>query len=262
MSGELADCFADKMDGIRFIVDAVRTSCPDALFYGTDGRFHCEAVCELAAANWLASADFLRDRFPEGTFVDIGSTTTDIVPLARFGDLLGLTDLMRLQRGYLLYTGMLRTNVAAMIRSVPVGGVETPVASELFAVSGDVHLVLGHIGPEAYMIPPPDGGPITRKGALRRLARVVCADISEIGEEGVEAIAARCWEVQKSQIRSAVHAAAADAKGPVLLAGIGSALLTKEIVGIDLRTELGEVADAMPAYAVKEVAARWLRNGG
>src|SRR5690606_41392082 len=66
-----------------------------------------------------------------------------IIPLARFGDLLGLTDLLRLQRGYLLYTGMLRTNVAAMVRSVPVDGKETPEASELFAASGDVHLVLG-----------------------------------------------------------------------------------------------------------------------
>ena len=261
MSGELADCFADKMEGIRFIVDAVRASCPDALFYGTDGQLHHEAVPELAAANWLASAAFLRERYPEGTFVDVGSTTTDIIPLARFGDLLGLTDLLRLQRGYLLYTGMLRTNVAAMVRSVPVDGKETPVASELFAVSGDVHLVLGHIGPVEYTTPAPDGGPRTREGALRRLARVVCADLSEIGEDGAVAIARRCWEVQRSLIAGAAGAAATTEQDPVLVAGIGSALLSRELRGIDLRTELGEVADALPAFAVKEVASS-SRSGG
>jgi len=262
MSGELADCFAIKMEGIRFIVDAVLTSCQDALFYGTDGQFHREAVSQLAAANWLASAAFLRDRFPGGTLVDIGSTTTDIVPLSRFGELVGLTDLQRLQRGYLLYTGMLRTNVAAIVRSVPVAGVETPVASELFAVSGDVHLVLGHIGAEAYTTPAPDSGPRTKEGALRRLARVVCADLTEIGDAGAETIAERCWEVQRDQILGGVRAVATSAKGPVLVAGIGSALLSRALGGIDLRAEFGEVADALPAYAVKEVASRWSRSGG
>ena len=55
MSGELADGFFNKTEGIRYIVDAVRKTFPDALFYGTDGQFHTEACPELAAANWLAS---------------------------------------------------------------------------------------------------------------------------------------------------------------------------------------------------------------
>ena len=44
MSGELADCFENKMEGISFIVDAVRKAFPAARFYGTDARFHNDAV--------------------------------------------------------------------------------------------------------------------------------------------------------------------------------------------------------------------------
>ena len=48
MSGELADCFENKLQGISFIVDAVRKAFPRARFYGTDAQFHdqcCSAAC-------------------------------------------------------------------------------------------------------------------------------------------------------------------------------------------------------------------------
>ena len=118
MSGELADCFSSKMEGISFIVSTIKIVFPDAWFYGMDGRFHQEPVPELAAANWLASADFLRARYPASVLLDVGSTTADIIPLADFNQLTGLTDLKRLQKGYLRYTGMLRTPVATLISSV------------------------------------------------------------------------------------------------------------------------------------------------
>ena len=40
------------------------------------------AVPELAAANWLVSAEYLMDRYPGSLLVDLGSTTTDIIPLS------------------------------------------------------------------------------------------------------------------------------------------------------------------------------------
>ena len=148
MSGELADCFGTKMEGIRFIVESVQEAYPDAIFYGIDGAFHEEPVPQLAAANWLAAADLLRMRYPRAVLLDIGSTTTDIIPLPEFSRLLGLTDLGRLQRGYLLYTGLLRTSLATQIPMVKLKGVETPTCAESFAIAADAHLVLGHITPE------------------------------------------------------------------------------------------------------------------
>ena len=257
MSGELADCFATKLDGIRWIVETVRGVYPDALFYGVDGAFHRDPVGELAAANWLATADFLRVRYPRAVLVDVGSTTTDIVPLTEFPKLLGLTDLGRLQRGYLLYTGLLRTSLATQLPSVVLKGVATPTCAEDFAIAADAHLVLGHISPRTYTCDAPDRGEKNVGASLRRLARLVCADLDEIGPEGAMEIARQFWEVQRDRIRAAADRVMRECGVEnTAVAGIGSSLVARELGGLDLARELGTVSDALPAYAVKEVALR------
>ncbi len=153
MSGELADCFESKMEGISFIVNAVKNAFHSARFYGTDGQFHDGAVPQLAAANWLASADYLRAEYPDAVLLDIGSTTADIIPLACFEII---------ERSYRSPAGSRRG-----ISSIPECSgeilppccnrycliqVETPVSSEYFAASADAHLVLGHITPAQYTV--------------------------------------------------------------------------------------------------------------
>jgi hypothetical protein len=257
MSGELADCFKNKGEGIRFIADAVREAFPAARFYGTDACFHADAAPELAAANWLASADYLCPRFPDAVLLDIGSTTADIIPLTRFDRLKGLTDLTRLQQGYLVYTGMLRTNIATLIRSVKIDGIDTAVSTEYFATSADAHLVLGNITPEQYCCDTPDKKEKTVEASLRRLARVVCSDLEEIGAHGALQVAVAFREEQRRLILTrTAFAASASGAGRVIVAGIGAPLFAREIGGLDLTDDLGPVADALPAYAVREIAMR------
>ena len=99
-----------------------------------------------------------RRRTPDALLIDVGSTTADVVPIAdgRVAAT-GHNDLERLLAGELVYTGVLRTNLAAIAPRVPVRGGWCPVSSEYFAISADVHLVLGHLAPEAYDCPTPDG---------------------------------------------------------------------------------------------------------
>jgi (4-(4-[2-(gamma-L-glutamylamino)ethyl]phenoxymethyl)furan-2-yl)methanamine synthase len=257
MSGELADCFTGKMQGITFIVNAVKKIFPGARFYGMDGRFHQEPVPELAAANWLASADFLRDRYPSSILLDVGSTTADIIPLADFNGLTGLTDLKRLQKGYLLYTGMLRTPVATLISSVSLDGIQTALSTEYFASTADVHLVLNHITPADYVCDTAYKKEKTRAASMQRLAHVVCADLVEIGERGAMQIAEQCWDRQRTLICEQVQRVARDCGATgVIMAGIGAPLFARACGGKDLTQELGPGADALPAFAVREVARR------
>lgn len=257
MSGELADSFQNKSQGIAFIVDAVRRAFPQALFYGMDGTFHNCAVTNLAAANWLASADYLKERYPESVLLDVGSTTADIIPLPRFPDLLGLSDLDRLQKGLLVYTGMLRTSIPTILQVVILEGQRTGVSTEYFAASADVHLVLGNITAAQYSCDTPDHKEKTREASLRRLARVVCSDLEEIGEDGAMEIARQFWDLQRTMIADAVRTCM-DSVGTdrLIVAGIGAPLFARELGGIDLTEILGPEADALPALAVREIAQR------
>lgn len=254
MSGELADAFFNKMEGISFIVNAVRKTFPDAKFYGMDGKFHSTACHELAAANWLASVSYLRSLYPNGLMLDIGSTTADIVPINAFEKLRGLTDTLRLQAGYLVYTGILRTPVAALASSAVVNGIPTPFSSEYFACSGDVHFILGNIGINEYSSATPDGKEVSYEACLRRLARMVCADLEEIGEKGAVSIAQTVWDNQKKMVCDAVEKIRNECGADItVVGGIGSKIFAPLINGIDLTAELRIPADALPAYAVREL---------
>ena len=81
ITGELADCFPDKETGISYIVDAVNNAFEDAYFLDSSGAFTKNKKHELAAANWAASALLVGKEYENCIFVDIGSTTTDIIPI-------------------------------------------------------------------------------------------------------------------------------------------------------------------------------------
>jgi (4-(4-[2-(gamma-L-glutamylamino)ethyl]phenoxymethyl)furan-2-yl)methanamine synthase len=146
------------------------------------------------------------DSHPDALLIDVGSTTTDIVPIAG-GRVAanGHDDLERLLAGELVYTGALRTNLAAIAPRVPVRGGWCPVSSEYFAISGDVHLVLGHLTPEAYDCPTPDGRPAGVAFARERIARLVCSDVEQLDESEIDAIAAYLHDAQVRQIEEAAR---------------------------------------------------------
>src|SRR5438552_8011342 len=89
MTGELCDCFESKRQGVQAILAAVETVAVSGVIeiWRSDGRFvNLEGAraepLSVAAANWLALATLAGRWAPEGAalVIDIGSTTTDIVP--------------------------------------------------------------------------------------------------------------------------------------------------------------------------------------
>jgi hypothetical protein len=188
--------------------------------------------------------------------LDAGSTTVDVIPIAggRVAAT-GRTDLDRLLAGELVYTGALRTNLAAIAQRVPVGGRPCPVASELFAISADVHLILGHISD--YGCPTPDGRPPTVDSARERVARLVCADAEQLSAPEIDAIAAYLHGEQVRQIEDAVQRVGGN--GPIVPLG-GGAFLAREVaerVGRAVAEMPWSAAEreAAPASALAELAA-------
>ncbi|MCP1391196.1 MAG: hydantoinase/oxoprolinase family protein [Methanothrix sp.] len=256
MTGELADCFSNKRLGILSIKEAVEESfsCP-IKFWGVDG-FRWTDVSDLAAANWSASASLISKEIGDCLFADMGSTTTDLIPI-KSRPKAGRTDFNRLANGELIYSGLLRTNLAFLLHEVNIAGRRIPLSSELFAISADAHLVLGEIAEAEYAVEPPDGNGKDRISAERRLARTVCADLEEIGPEGVEAIARQAIARQAGLLTAGIRRLAEEHNlDLVVAAGIGEGMIEEAALDLSLECVLlserygPRVSDVFPAYAV------------
>jgi probable H4MPT-linked C1 transfer pathway protein len=258
-TAELSDAFRTKREGVEFVLDAAEAALggPELLAFTTAGEVvpFAEARArapEVAAANWLASALAIAAVYPDALMIDVGSTTADIVPIAR-GRVAagGRTDLDRLLAGELVYTGALRTNLAAIASRVPVRGGWCPVASELFAISADVHLILGHLAAGEYTCATPDGRAVTIEFARERVARLVCADAEQLAGEEIDAIAEFLHREQVRQIEAAAGrvSGALDGDPPVVPLGAG-AFLAREAAA-----RLGRAVVELPWSAAEREAA-------
>ena len=188
MTAELCDCYATKADGVQAILAATMQAAGGRAVqvFGTDGQFHPVAAIlaqpRLAAAsNWVALASVVaRAGFgPAGLLIDVGSTTTDLIPW-RDGELAipldWRTDVGRLQAGALVYAGVRRTPICALARRLPWRGGPAGVMAELFATTADVYLTLGDIPPDDFDRATGDGQPLTLDAARDRLARMIGLD--------------------------------------------------------------------------------------
>jgi (4-(4-[2-(gamma-L-glutamylamino)ethyl]phenoxymethyl)furan-2-yl)methanamine synthase len=251
MTAELSDAFRTKREGVAFVLDAAQDALgarPLSVLTTAGELVPVEAArtrpWDVAAANWVATALAVADAHPDALLIDVGSTTADIVPIAA-GRVAasGHNDLERLLAGELVYTGALRTNLAAIAPRVPVRGAWCPVSSECFAISADVHLVLGHLTPDSYDCPTPDGRPATVAFARERIARLVCADVEQLGAGEVDAIAAFLYGEQLRQLEAAARRVQRQLPpdAPVVAVGSGGFL------GREIAARLGRTVVHAPA---------------
>jgi probable H4MPT-linked C1 transfer pathway protein len=213
MTAELSQMFRTKRDGVTFVLDAVEAAFPTSVVrvYAVDGRWlgpeeARQAPIAVAAANWAATAHVIAGHLPDALLIDIGTTTTDIIPIVGGAVAVeGFTDPERLASGELVYTGALRTPTEAIATHVPFRGVRAGVSADGFALAGDVHVWRGDLAPADYTCPTPDGRPATREFAGERLARVVCADRELLDEAAVSSIADALAAAQVARIAMAIE---------------------------------------------------------
>lgn len=278
MTAELADCFATKADGIDRVlrtVEVVAGKRPIRVWQ-TSGEFVStqdarEESRLTAAANWHALATFVGRLTPHGSamLIDIGSTTTDLIPIVEgLPNPTGRTDIKRLQSGELVYCGVRRTPLCALTDCVPLGDVPCAVAAELFATIFDVYLMLGDIPENTADCLTANGRPATVAAAHDRLARSIGGDVSEITADETRCIAEHIAEKQLRRLCDAAEAVASRLPGScdnVLISGSG-AFLARRVAANTPRlkdatiTALPElfgprVSDAACAFAVAKLAA-------
>ena len=199
MTAELSDAFEDRARGVISIAAIMAHELGPQTFYYAGARglvaradVAQEAIA-IASANWRASAEMAALSCRDALFIDIGSTTTDLIPIRDHRIVAqGATDAERLAQGELAYAGFSRGAPQAYARQAPIKGRWTPLVNEAFASMADVRRALGDLtegDSRADLAPTADGRPKTRQAALARLARLAGCDAADLGEQHLRAFA-------------------------------------------------------------------------
>jgi probable H4MPT-linked C1 transfer pathway protein len=245
MTAELADVFQSKEEGVQYIIDACERVFENPFYLTLQRELikkdEIKNSRDLAATNFLASTYYLEREFEEGLLVDCGSTTTDIIPFGR-GEDYQKTDFERLKSGTLIYQGVLRTPVNAITDSVRLEGEIVPVASEYFAIAADVYNILRLIDADQYSCDTPDGRGRSRGESMQRISRLLCADLTELGEDAVIEI---CEYARDSQVEKLARIIEKHEKETAYVCGVGNFLAFEacDRAGIDA-VDLSKVTKA------------------
>ena len=242
ITAELSDAYLTKKEGINHVLDCITEVFGDAPLFVLDVEAKMLSVEEarreslkVASANWAATGWMISQVIKNCIVVDVGSTTTSIIPVIN-GKIAaeGRTDLEKLQNGELVYSGSLRTNIATIINDIPIQGITARVSSEMFAQSGDIHLLLDNITENEYTAETCDGRGKTRRETMARLARVVCADIDMLTEQEIVDMAQFVYDRQVEQIAGGLKQVYERIKPPiqekimVVVTGLGRNFLARK----------------------------------
>jgi (4-(4-[2-(gamma-L-glutamylamino)ethyl]phenoxymethyl)furan-2-yl)methanamine synthase len=211
MTGELCDFFPDRSTGVRMLADwAFGKLSSDALVYGGRAGFLGAAeitahAIDVASANWHATARLVGLSLREAIVCDVGSTTTDLIPISGGVPIAeGYTDAERLACGELVYTGVVRTPLMALARSVPVAGKVTGVVAEHFATIADVYRLLGCLPADVDQQGTADARGKSLAETCGRLARMIGCDAADASAAEWKELASHFAGLQLGHIESAV----------------------------------------------------------
>ncbi len=265
MTAEMTDLFPDREAGVRALCERLAALLgPAVRFYaGEAGWLPADAAAThwqaVASANWLATASLVAQRLPEAVLVDIGSTTTDLIPIRDHRPVpLGRSDAARLASGELVYLGVVRSPLCALARRIRFRGTAYNVMNEFFATTADVFRLSAELDPAHDHYAPADDGARDEAGSRLRLARMIGHDARDASAEEWRTFALR-WRAQmlaeiRRNLARVLRHAGLPATAPLVAAGCGAFLVR------DLAAQLGHRCidfDALAAVAAD--CADWAR---
>lgn len=236
MTGELTDLFSKREAGVAAILGTMSDFLPGTrlrVYAGEAGFVEPPAALaqysKIASANWRATAQLVATCVPDAIVLDIGSTTTDIVPVA--GSRVrarGTDDASRLASQELLYLGVVRTPLMALSARWPFDGGWTGICNEHFATTADVYRLTDELPTDADLHATPDNGPKDFDASARRLARMIGRDLEAASRDAWIRLADWLRTTQIELTEAAITRIASsgypDRDAPLVSAGAGGFL--------------------------------------
>lgn len=278
MTGELVDAFSHRREGVAAIIDCVTQILPldhCQLYAGEQGWLNPQQAKNnwqaVASMNWLASAAYTASQTENGLFIDIGSTTCDIVPFSSYRlQPLGLSDHQRQRSGSLVYTGAIRTPLMALATEAPLNGNKVTLTAEWFASTADIWRLLDKLDENRIQDSSADGQPWTAAHCQQRVARMLAADADDADARQWQFVAQWFAEKQLHRITEACLQVQTTSPQPIdsPLIGAGVGRFIVEIVAARLNRPYldfsqlcqsqSAAADHAPAAALALLAAQQL----
>ena len=176
MTAELSDIFSDRVNGVKYIVKLSSKILGEKniFFYSKKNflkkKLAIKKTFELNSMNWHATASFISNSFPNCILIDIGSTTTDIIPIKNKRIISkSVNDYQRLKSNELIYLGVLRTPIQAIKK-------KQNLINENFANLSDVYRILNKIPSSIDLFPTLDNKTKNKHDSARRIARIFGQD--------------------------------------------------------------------------------------
>ncbi|HIH39984.1 MAG TPA: H4MPT-linked C1 transfer pathway protein [Halobacteria archaeon] len=277
MTGEGADNFLEKRLGVRYIKQNVESVFDDVYYLNVDGTFEKDITDEkkFFSANWIASVIKLMELEEDFLFIDMGSTTTDIIPVIDGRICSRKTDFERLLDGTLIYIGALRTDVSTMAEKVKILSRDrySPIAKERYAQMADVYNILGSIKEKDYICETPDGKGRSIEDSKRRLARIVCCDLEDLEDCDVVHIADEIKMVEINMLSDGINKILNKKEWDgrienIFIAGSGEFVVraalkrVKDLYNINSLSEIfgDEISSVFPAFSVGSLLERSLKD--
>jgi probable H4MPT-linked C1 transfer pathway protein len=276
MTGELVDFFSDRDEGVMQIIATLQRSIqnePLLIYAGKQGFIDSHNVVpedyiSIASANWLASASLVAQKTVCALFVDVGSTTTDVLLCEnQTVQAIGLTDYQRLQSQELIYTGIVRTAVMAVTQTVFFKGQAVGLMAEYFATMADVYRLTGDLNEAHDQTDSADGAEKTVLASAKRLSRMIGYEFDKDDLNLWRSLAFQLKQQQKQQIQLAClrQLSRYESSNPPCIIGAGIGRFLVKQIAIDLGCRYYEfddfftqslsnsamtIADCAPAVAV------------
>ena len=238
MTGELVDLFPNRHVGVCEIAQVLEHQLKHTVtFYASRLGFLSYAEVgahtpDIASMNWHASAQYVSQHVKNALFVDIGSTTADMIPiinnkLSNFGD----SDAERMANNELVYTGVVRTPLMALANQVEFKQRNYHMAAEYFATIADVYRLLEQLPEQNDMADTADGQDKTALASARRIARMIGYDLEDASMADWIALAKQFKHLHIKQLKQAMSQHIQNKKITIVGAGAGE-FLVQEIAQI------------------------------
>ncbi len=256
MTAELVDIFQDRQAGLNTLINLCEKNLGDniSLYASDKGLLDLNnarnRINQIASANWHASVVYTASLVESGVFIDVGSTTTDIIPFCNnIVNNRGYDDQSRLRFDELVYTGVIRTSLMSLTNKVPFDGEWQNLAAEHFATTADIYRILGYLEESDDLMETADGNVKDIASSIRRLARMLGTDsTTSVHQYSWYKLAEYIEEIQLQLLTNAVLRVLSktpDSNQKIVGAGVGQFLVKKIAQRLNIPyIEFGELCNS------------------